>query len=731
MRWLKILFTASVLSVVFVIVAIAPISLNTPNHAVIAHAQTGNTDLDGFSDVTEPKTPEETKTKPPGECGWKNISFYDCIWYPAVTLLHNGAVSLGKLLVSFSSSVFNWAFEKTVTNLSGTLDDLKITLGIETVWGAFRDIANIIIIGVMVYIAIATIIGLEEYGYKKLLASTLIIATLINFSLFFSRFIIDAANIVSHQVYKSITNQSGGMTIGDTIIKKGGISTLTVGTKETNQYIQKTGVWEVVLSAFVIFFLLSAFSAVLLYGSFLLISRGIVLTFLMITSSVAFASYLLPGWRKGQYGWDTWKKTLIDAAVFGPLLTLLLWASLTLLGSAGSAGSYGSISDSISGGIKDSKNIDGSWKALMVLIFTIAFLYISIKIAHELSGKISGFNMAARVPGFGAALASRGTGLLARSTLGYGGKVASDWMKKNNFGSNWAGRLAIRSMNTMQKSTFDALTNKNVAKAMGGIGVTTGFMKDAGKGGYTGVKKRQAEEATRIADETMASKEVVKGKADKAAEKARKEAETALNPQITQANQSLQGFTQALQANQQALQAAQKQKDTVAAKHDQDVRIAEQEVVMAQTPQAKNTARANLARTMRDRQSALAQEDQRIATAHSAVTGVEHQIETTRNTINTLEQSITAAATSAGENVTKRFGTAESRSKDIATSRLSTGYGARYWFSTQETKENDVVAKQISDVIKSKREKKRLKNLASAIQEENPPPATPTQPNTP
>lgn len=518
--------TAVLFSLIFACVVCVPLAANTHfgvPYVSVTHAQvTGNQGSDISNETPKPK--KELPEKPAGECSiWTNWSFNDCIWYPAVTMLHNGAVGLGKLLVSFSSSVFNWAFEKTVTNLSGTLDDLKITLGVETVWGAFRDIANIIIIGVMVYIAIATIIGLEEYGYKKLLASTLIIATLINFSLFFARFIIDAANIVSHQVYKSIANQNGGMSIGDTVIEKGGISTLAVGTKETNQYVQKSGVWKMILGAFVTFFLLSAFSAVLLYGAFLLISRGVLLTFLMITSSVAFASYLLPGWRKGQYGWDTWKKTLVDASVFGPLLTLLLWASLTLLGNAGSAGSYGSISESISSGIEGGKNADGSWKALMVLVFTIAFLYISIKIAHELSGKISGFSMAAKVPGGALVGASLAGGLLGRQTLGrlamFAGKKFES-KSKDESASRFTRRLydfGAQKAKDVGKSDMNLMNTKYGAHISGGID---------GKTNYGGMDKIQQERAKAYAEQAARmtpSKEQREDTANKVKDKVLKE----------------------------------------------------------------------------------------------------------------------------------------------------------------------------------------------------------------
>lgn len=694
---------------VFVCVVCVPIVFDTNTHMAIVHA--------------EDTSWTQTLIQAPANWlfgsllgGTKAVAgfAFDYTIGPLITYLGIGLISLAGKFLTLTAVIFNWAFEKTVIDLPGTLNALGITNGLETVWGAFRDIANIIIIGVMVYIAIATIIGIEEYGYKRLLAGALIVATLINFSLFFSRFAIDAANIVSYQVYKSITGNNGGMNIGTVITGRAGVTTWAQ-TTETVQKIANSpdgGVWSGFLYAIITCGVLGMFAAILLYGSFLLISRGVLLVFLMVSSSVAFASRILPAWRKASYGWDKWLETLIDAAVFGPLLTFLLWVSLTLLNKTAVSGSIG---DAIDSGMRGNTN-GGSWDSLMVSLFTIAFLYISIKVAHEMANKISGFSTAAKVPGAGILASGLLGSKFLRGTVGWGANKLYTAGKNNNMGSTSGGRLALRALNSLQNTSFNPFTNKNVAKAAGGMGIpgtATTFAKNYGKGGIIGDRKRAAEKATDNAEITTASKDVVDTKAGNAGKTAREEASASTEKQIGAINSSIQGLTQALSANQEALKAATSQREKIAAEKDSEIRIAEQEVAMAQHPSAKNAARARLAQVARERQSVLAEEDQRIQAAQSAVTATTQKMATMNDRLKSVNDSIAQAGAQAESKAREAYGTVQSRAEEIAKNRSGTGFGL--WAG-----KNDPVATLVSDTIKNKGNKKRIKELAVAVQEETP-----------
>ncbi|TSC80299.1 MAG: Uncharacterized protein G01um101429_149 [Parcubacteria group bacterium Gr01-1014_29] len=68
-----------------------------------------------------------------------------------------------------------------------------ITIG----WTITRDIANIFFIFILLIIAIATILRLEQYGAKQLLPKLIIIALLINFSLVIAFAVVDASNVLA------------------------------------------------------------------------------------------------------------------------------------------------------------------------------------------------------------------------------------------------------------------------------------------------------------------------------------------------------------------------------------------------------------------------------------------------------------------------------------------------------------------------------------------------------
>jgi len=113
-------------------------------------------------------------------------------------------ISIFGWLLMGSANLFNALIQYTIVDFGGTLDTFGIINGINTVWSAFRDISNIVIIGMFVFVAISMIIGLENYGTKRFVVRILIIAVLINFSLLFTKLIIDTSHIAARQFYNGI-----------------------------------------------------------------------------------------------------------------------------------------------------------------------------------------------------------------------------------------------------------------------------------------------------------------------------------------------------------------------------------------------------------------------------------------------------------------------------------------------------------------------------------------------
>lgn len=71
-------------------------------------------------------------------------------------------------------------------------------------WKITRDLANIAFIFILLYTAIGTILNLHGVEWKKTLAKVIIIGLVINFSLFASKVVIDAGNILARVFYSSM-----------------------------------------------------------------------------------------------------------------------------------------------------------------------------------------------------------------------------------------------------------------------------------------------------------------------------------------------------------------------------------------------------------------------------------------------------------------------------------------------------------------------------------------------
>jgi hypothetical protein len=112
-------------------------------------------------------------------------AFYGLILYPS-GLFADLTGNLFDVFVAYSIS------SDSYTNANGQF--------INQGWGVIRDIANVMFIFILLYIAIRHILQMGSSNTKRLLTSLIIAALLINFSLFFSKVIIDAGNIFSQTI---------------------------------------------------------------------------------------------------------------------------------------------------------------------------------------------------------------------------------------------------------------------------------------------------------------------------------------------------------------------------------------------------------------------------------------------------------------------------------------------------------------------------------------------------
>ncbi|MDO8561979.1 MAG: hypothetical protein Q7S05_04110, partial [bacterium] len=356
--------------------------------------------------------------KSPFVCGGRMVA----------SILSSILISVAAWALAIAGVLFNWTLMNTVILFKDVIFG-PIENGINIGWTAFRDISNIVIIGVFTFIAISIILGNKEFGQKKLVARVLVIAILINFSLLFTQLIIDASNFTAGQFYaatqtdkqtlsqvidaeKSGTSPSGasGVNVFSGYANKGiagqfvnflGITSIAdTYSALTTAADQNDSMWIMLVHALFAMILLLGAAIVLFYGSFLLISRAVLLIFLLLTSAIAFASHLIPKMSDGNYGWKAWWQSLLGSAVLAPLLMIFLYITLQIASSL--KATSGTLGELISGNAKG-----GDINALFSYLLILGLLYGSFKLASQFSAKIGGFNFAQMASVVPLALASR------------------------------------------------------------------------------------------------------------------------------------------------------------------------------------------------------------------------------------------------------------------------------------------------------------------------------------
>ncbi|OGI77251.1 hypothetical protein A3B85_02205 [Candidatus Nomurabacteria bacterium RIFCSPHIGHO2_02_FULL_37_13] len=82
-------------------------------------------------------------------------------------------------------------------------------------WAVVRDFSNIFFILILLYIGVKIILGLGGSGVKKMITYVIIMAMLINFSMFFTKVVIDTSNILALVFYNkiSVTTEKDGKMI--------------------------------------------------------------------------------------------------------------------------------------------------------------------------------------------------------------------------------------------------------------------------------------------------------------------------------------------------------------------------------------------------------------------------------------------------------------------------------------------------------------------------------------
>jgi hypothetical protein len=268
-------------------------------------------------------------------------------------------------LVYLAGGLLDVVFTYTITNLGANF--AGIAPAVETCWKVVRDLINITFIFGLLWCAVNTI--LDRGDYKKTLATIILGALLVNFSLFFTKLIIDVSNNFAVSIYSAI-DMKGQSSLASAFIGNLGLD--KINDPNTLSALQGDGVYTKLLFSGLLGVILYAIAAfVFLIISLLLVVRFVMFIILMIESPIAIGGGAFP---KVQEISKDWWKNLCDQALFAPIFFMFLWIIMKFVGGGILTGDVAAVSGNLGAQITNGAQLDGNNTGVMKLILKFAII---------------------------------------------------------------------------------------------------------------------------------------------------------------------------------------------------------------------------------------------------------------------------------------------------------------------------------------------------------------------
>lgn len=408
--------------------------------------------------------------------------------------------------------------------LSGYIFDFVLSLSIDhtfinqafvsELWKIIRDFSNMIFIFILLYAGIQTILGFGKW--QQTILQVVIVALLVNFSMFFTKVVIDAGNILAIGVYEGMgATKVAGIDRPHKTEAMGKVQERTVSATLVNslspQQFAKLSANNrgAAVTIFIIASIVCAYAAfIFAKASLLFVGRLIAFWFLMAVSPFALISMALP---KGNI-WQWWTNTLINQAFVAPVFLIFIYFILTAIKGLDKVLVNNNVSESY---------FDAIVIPIVVTSMIIYALQRALGIAKDMSGKFGGIGadalgkvMSSFPMGMAGGLALGGGAALLRRTVGSSankvlksGALQQMTINPNSSLARFTGRTLHGVAEKAQTSTFDARNTdamkwalKNAGKELGGAKIN--FGKVDNKGGYKGALE-QAEKDAKAQAEKM------------------------------------------------------------------------------------------------------------------------------------------------------------------------------------------------------------------------------------
>jgi hypothetical protein len=398
---------------------------------------------------------------------------------------------------------------------------------------------------ILLYVSISTILQLGSYQAKSYLPRIIMAALLINFSLFFSKVVIDGGNIVAHGFYSALTN-NGNISMSASFKNATKIGAAYDPATANGSLVPAQQNPEAVLNgsskyliSFMRLILMIAAIYVFLSVIFIFVGRIIGLTFVLMLSPIGFIGSVLPG-ASGASRW--WWSNLIDQTLVAPVFFVLYYLAIQVI--TGFSNSLNRPGIVVQGDINPTFYIN--------YIIAIGLLMYVVKTTKKLGGEFGslaqkiGGSIAAVAGTVALGVATGGSSAILRTTLGRAGAsvAASDGLKAAATSGKWwqrpMAKIALGVGRRTSESSFDVRDNKMAQMGIQKMGLKKPIfgidpLKAAkeNQGGYVSSIKAKREKEQAEADRYKPSEKWTNAKAEevKGLNKTKAEQEEAVKKQ--------------------------------------------------------------------------------------------------------------------------------------------------------------------------------------------------------
>ncbi len=384
---------------------------------------------------------------------------------------------------------------------------------VELGWGIVRDFTNILFIFGLLVAAFYLILQPKKDTVgigsdpKRIVVMVIVMALLVNFSLFFTKVIIDLGNIPARVFYDKLTTPQNNNATSETLAYQlvGSIASsksvgLAIIAKVNPQSVSLSAIqgttssptgWSAVIFYLFIALFVFVLNIVIVYIFAMMIliflGRTFMLWLAMILSPLAFVLKAVPVSFLERFTFDTWLKETVSMSFLAPLFMFFCYLAITLLSVPISF---------ITGDSIVAKIVGSSIKLIAVAFILLKGKTIAIQMSGELGQAVA--KASGAIAAVGTGLITGGTGFLARQTLGRAGAAMANSKTLQGLGSGGAGaeskwggtkfgKFAGRGADWMTKGAAGGVAKGGAALQKSSFDIRNGRIR--GKSLEDGIKK--------------------------------------------------------------------------------------------------------------------------------------------------------------------------------------------------------------------------------------------------